>query len=50
MTQHADYLCYILKDKESLQELMSQLCRLSGDSYKKWHEFIEKIKSFGDVQ
>lgn len=23
---------------------MLSICRLSGDTYKKWHDFIEKVK------
>lgn len=28
---------------------MVQYCRLAEDSYKPWHEFINKVKSFRDT-
>jgi len=49
LERHAEILCYKSKDLEALSELMIQFCRLSGDTYKKWASFIEKVKSFKEA-
>ena len=49
MTAHAEVLCYRVCDFEQLNELMLQICRLSGDALPKWTDFLAKAKSFRDV-
>ena len=46
MSEHAEVLCYKLQNFETLNELMSQYCRLKGDTFKDWEFFITYAKSF----
>jgi len=45
MSAHSTLLAFKLRDATQLQELMSNYCRLSGDSYRAWHDYLEKMKA-----
>ena len=46
MKRHAEVLCYKLQTFETLNELMSQYCRLKDDQLSEWLLFITYAKSF----
>lgn len=48
METHLEFLCYTQNIEETV-ELGVQICRLAGDSYRKWSSLVEKVKSFRNV-